>query len=192
MLTYLLVALGLSADAFAVSVSSGICIPELKLRHALRASLAFGLFQLLMPVLGWLLGGAFRSLIEGFDHWIAFGLLAFVGAKMLKESFEIEDPAACSDEEKEKKSILHLGTLLVLAVATSIDALAVGLSYSMIGSPILVPAAVIGLVTFVLCLLGTEFGKKLGAKFERWAEVAGGVILIGIGLKILAEHTILA
>ncbi len=187
MLTYILVAVALSMDAFAVSVSSGICIPHLKLRHALRASAAFGLFQFFMPVAGWLVGGAFRSLIQGFDHWIAFILLAFVGGKMIKESFDIEDPSSCDDPD-EAKGILDLKTLLVLAVATSIDALAVGLSYSVLGQPIFLPSIIIGVVTFALCLVGTEFGKKLGTAFERWAEIAGGAMLVIIGLKILVEH----
>ncbi len=196
MLTYLLVALGLSMDAFAVSISSGICIPDLKPRHAIRAALAFGLFQFLMPLGGWFLGGAFKALIQGFDHWIAFGLLCFVGGKMLLEGLEhrrkAAHPEACEDDETEvagkRRSILDPLGLLILAVATSIDALAVGLSYSILGSPILLPATVIGLVTFVLCLGGCEFGKRLGARFEAWAEVAGGLVLLGIGAKILIEH----
>ena len=212
MLTYLLVALGLSMDAFAVSVSSGICIPHMKARHALRAAFAFGLFQFLMPVAGWLAGSAFRAYIQGLDHWIAFALLALVGGKMLKESFELEEETACADPapaadaaqaggpgaaaparlKVARRSILDLGGLLVLAVATSLDALAVGLSYSMLGTPILGPAAIIGLVTFVLCLFGCEFGKRIGAKFERWAETAGGLVLVGIGIKILAEHLVKA
>lgn len=196
MLTYLLVALGLSMDAFAVSISSGICIPDLKPRQGLRAAFAFGLFQFLMPLAGWLLGGAFKTLIQGFDHWLAFGLLAFVGGKMLLEGLESRRaaalPGACEDEETEagatRRSILDPLGLLILAVATSIDALAVGLSYSVLGSPILLPATVIGLVTFLLCLGGCEFGKRLGARFESWAEVAGGLVLMGIGTKILIEH----
>ncbi len=189
LLTYTLVAIALSMDAFAVSVSSGICIPHLKLRHALRASFAFGSFQFLMPVAGWLAGSAFRSHIQGFDHWIAFILLAFVGGKMIKESFDVEDPGSC-DDKGEAKGILDLKTLLMLAVATSIDALAVGVSYSVLDQPILLPSVIIGIVTFVLCLVGTEFGKKLGTTFERWAEMAGGSMLILIGLKILVEHVL--
>jgi putative Mn2+ efflux pump MntP len=190
MLTYLLVALGLAMDAFAVSVSSGICIPDLKARHAVRAAFAFGLFQFLMPVLGWFAGGTFRAYIESFDHWIAFGLLAAVGGKMLKESFEVEQECCGEEACARKRNILSLGGLLVLAVATSIDALAVGLSYSMLGTPILGPALLIGVVTFVLSLVGCEFGRKIGARFERWAEVAGGIVLIGIGFKILVEHLV--
>jgi manganese efflux pump family protein len=188
MLQILLIALALSMDAFAVSIGSGVCVPYIKPYHAIRASLAFGFFQFAMPLLGWLLGSAFSSLIRGFDHWIAFGLLAFVGAKMILESFKLEDPAACSDEERAKGDIRNAGTLLVLALATSIDALAVGLSYSVLGAPILLPSAIIGGVTFALCAAGIEFGKRIGARFERWAELAGGVVLVGIGAKILVEH----
>jgi len=188
MLQTLLIAVALSMDAFAVSIGTGVCVPGIRPFHALRASLAFGLFQFAMPVLGWLLGGAFRSLIEGFDHWIAFGLLAFVGGKMIVESFEVKEPTSCSDEERARSDIRNLGPLLVLSIATSIDALAVGLSYSVLGSPILLPAAIIGVVTFALCSAGIEFGKRIGARFERWAELAGGVVLVGIGAKILIEH----
>ncbi len=190
MLTYLLVAVGLSMDAFAVSVSSGICIKRLRFRYALRASLFFGAFQLLMPIAGWLLGETFRVYIQRFDHWIAFGLLAFVGGKMIAESFGKKETASCDGEEGGRRSILDLKTLLLLSVATSIDALAVGLSYSMLGVPILLPSLVIGAVTFALCLVGVEFGKRIGAKSERWAELAGGIVLIGIGVKIAIEHLV--
>jgi putative Mn2+ efflux pump MntP len=192
LLTYLLVAVSLAMDAFAVSISAGICIPDLKPRHALRTALAFGAFQFLMPVIGWLLGGAFRSFIQGFDHWLAFALLVMVGGKMLLEAWKMGKPEACEDEEKSAARILNLGGLLVLAVATSIDALAVGLSYSIIGSPILLPAVVIGVVTFALSLVGCEFGKRIGARFERWATFAGGLVLIGIGVKIAVEHLLWA
>jgi manganese efflux pump family protein len=186
----LLIALALSMDAFAVSIASGICVADLRLKHALRASLSFGAFQFAMPVVGWLLGGTFRSYIQGFDHWIAFGLLALVGGRMIAESFERKDPSSCSDAEKTKADIRDLKTLLVLSIATSIDALAVGLSYSVLGSPIVGPAILIGVVTFALCLAGTEFGKRIGARFERWASLAGGLVLVGLGVKITAEHII--
>ncbi len=190
MLVYFLVALGLSMDAFAVSVSSGICVANLKFRHGLRAAFAFGLFQFLMPLAGYAVGSAFSSLIRGFDHWIAAILLALIGGKMLLESRDIEDEGTCTEEELAKKNILNLGSLLVLAVATSIDALAVGVSYSVLGDPILTASLVIGVVTFGVCLFGVEFGKRLGTKFERWAELAGGVILVAIGGKILVEHLV--
>jgi putative Mn2+ efflux pump MntP len=188
MLTYLLVAVGLSMDAFAVSVSSGICIKEMNFRYAFRASSFFGLFQFLMPIAGWLLGETFRVYIQRFDHWIAFGLLAVVGGKMIVESLGKNETEACDEEGNARKSILDLKTLLVLSVATSIDALAVGLSYSMLGEPILLPSLIIGAITFALCLVGVEFGKRIGAKFERWAELAGGIVLVGIGAKIAIEH----
>ncbi|MBU0936489.1 MAG: manganese efflux pump MntP family protein [Spirochaetes bacterium] len=188
MFTYILAGFALSMDAFAVSVSSGICIADLKFRHALRAALAFGLFQFLMPLAGYAAGISFAGLIAAWDHWVAFGLLAAVGGKMLWEALHIKDEASCSDDEKAHKNILSLRVLLVLAIATSIDALAVGVSYSLLGVPIFLAAGIIGLITFVFCLFGCEFGKRLGARFERGAEVLGGVVLIGIGVKILLEH----
>jgi manganese efflux pump family protein len=139
-------------------------------------------------VAGWLLGSTFSAYIRRYDHWVAFALLAFVGGKMIKESFEAKDPASCSDEERHKSDIRDFKTLMLLSVATSIDALAVGLYYSVLGSPILGPAAIIGVVTFALCLVGAEFGKRIGARFEHWAELAGGIVLMGIGTKILVEH----
>ncbi len=189
MLTWILVAMSLAADAFAVSVSNGMCIPKLKLRYALRAAFFFGFFQFGMPLVGWLLGGTFQSFISGFDHWVAFGLLAAIGGKMLRDSFRITDPSLCLDgEEAEKKTILNLRTLFLLSIATSIDALAVGLSYRMAGEPILFPALIIGVITFVLSFVGTEFGKRIGSRLERWAELGGGLVLIGIGVKVLVEH----
>ncbi len=188
MLEILLLSLALAMDAFAVSIGAGICVPGIRLFHALRASMAFGLFQFGMPILGWLMGGAFRGYIKRIDHWLAFGLLAFVGVKMIVESFEAKDPSSCSDEERSRGDIRRLGTLLVLSIATSIDAMAVGLSYSVVGAAILLPAAAIGVITFLLCAIGIEFGKRIGARFEGWAELAGGLVLIGIGAKILIEH----
>jgi len=186
MLTWLLVALGLSTDALAVSVTNGICIPTLKPRFALRAALSFGLFQFGMPIAGWLIGGAVNILIARFDRWIAFGLLCFVGGKMVRESFSIKEVAQCLDEEDAAKStILNFGTLIVLSVATSIDALAVGLSYRMVGTPILRPSIVIGLVTFAVSFLGIEFGKRIGARFEGWATRIGGIVLMSIGVVML-------
>jgi len=186
MLTWFLVALGLAADAFAVSVSNGMCIPKLRLRYGLRAALFFGLFQFGMPIIGWFLGGAVNELIAKFDHWIAFAILSLIGGKMIKDSFEIEEVTECLDEEDAaKKTILNLGTLFALSLATSLDAFAVGLSYRIVGTPILVPAMIIGLVTFSLSFIGIEFGKRIGVKLEGWAERIGGLVLIGIGLKML-------
>jgi len=187
----ILIALGLSMDAFAVSVSSGICTDNLQPRHIIRGSFSFGLFQFVMPVLGWFLGSQFRTAIQNFDHWIAFALLAFIGGKMIAESFETE-PAACDDTETPQKAgktdVRNIKTLFTLSVATSIDALAVGLSYSLLGKSILSPAAAIGLITFTVCIVGFEFGKRIGYLIEKRAELVGGLVLIGIGLKILLEH----
>ncbi|HUW39766.1 MAG TPA: manganese efflux pump MntP family protein [Rectinemataceae bacterium] len=188
MLTYILVALGLSMDAFAVSVSSGICYPRLRLFDALRASLFFGMFQFAMPIAGWLLSGVFRAKVENYSSWIAFGLLAFVGGKMIVESFSAGKPPACDDDDKPRKGILALHSLLALSVATSLDAFAVGIGYGILRVAIIVPATITGLITFSLSMIGTEFGKRLGAVFERWAELAGGVILIGIGANLILQH----
>ncbi len=176
-------------DAFAVSLSSGMCIDGLRFRHAFRGALSFGLFQALMPILGWFVGGAFRSYIQGFDHWIAFGLLAFIGGRMIVESLSAEPPA-CDDDGDEiaPKDIRNWKTLLVLSFATSVDALAVGLSYSLLGESIWAPAAIIGVVTFAVCLAGFEFGRRVGSLLERRVETLGGVVLIIIGLRILIQH----
>jgi len=200
MIQTLLVALGLSMDAFAVSVSAGMCSTEPKPSRILRAAFSFGLFQFLMPVAGWLLGRAFSAYIQKYDHWIAFGLLAMVGGKMLKESLTPAKAAACEDDETEAqkvKSAINAASgadvndpknLLILSIATSLDALAIGISFSLLGTGIWIPALVIGVVTFFVCLLGFEFGKRIGSTLERRAETVGGFVLIGIGVKILVEH----
>ena len=191
MLTNLLIGLALSMDAFAVSVSASICTAVIPGRIALRAALFFGFFQFAMPIAGWLLGGAFRQLIQSYDHWIAFALLAFVGGKMIWEGLRVRNPAYCPDPDDEKShGIMKLDTLFVLAVATSIDALAVGLSYSMLGSPIMTAAVTIGVITFVTCAMGIQFGRRLKSILEEWAEILGGSVLVLIGLKIAVEHLI--
>jgi len=200
MIQTLLVALGLSMDAFAVSVSAGMCTAEHKPSRMLRASFAFGFFQFLMPVVGWFLGRAFSAYIQNYDHWIAFGLLIVVGAKMLRESLTPEKNVACEDDEPVSGTASPVmkaapgadiddpKNLLVLSIATSLDALAIGVSFSLLGTGIWIPALVIGVVTFFVCLLGFEFGKRIGSTFERRAETVGGLVLIGIGVKILVEH----
>ncbi len=191
MLTNVLIGLALAMDAFAVSVSASICAAFIPLAIALRAASFFGLFQFGMPVLGWLLGGTFRRYIQGFDHWIALALLAFVGGKMIYEGIRARDPANCPDPDEAKShGIMKLDTLFILSVATSIDALAVGLSYNMIGTPIAGPAVTIGAVTFATSFLGIQFGKKLKSVLEEWAEIVGGSVLVLIGLKIAIEHLI--
>jgi putative Mn2+ efflux pump MntP len=182
-----LIGVSLSMDAFAISVSSGIAIPGLKPFYALRSCFFFGLFQFLMPVTGWFLGSSFASYIGAFDHWVVFALLALIGGKMAIESLRskkdtsAEDTAAATD-------IRSLGALLAVSFATSIDALAVGVSFSLLDQGIWLNALVIGAVTFGCCLFGFEFGRRLGRLFERWAGLAGGLVLIGIGTKILLEH----
>jgi putative Mn2+ efflux pump MntP len=195
MLSIVLIGLSLSMDAFAVSVSSGVSIRGLRLFHAVRASLLFGLFQFIMPVAGWFLGKTFISYIQAFDHWIAFALLAFIGGKMILEAWRQARRTAASTADTEKHAppenpadIRSFRILLTLAVATSIDALAVGLSFSILNRGIWEPAAIIGGITFAVCLTGFEFGRRIGLVFERGAQMLGGLILIGIGTKILVEH----
>lgn len=181
LVTIILIALGLAMDAFAVSVASGFSAKRLHLRHALRMAAAFGIFQALMPVAGWLAGTGLRSFMTGIDHWVAFGLLSAIGGKMISESTKLDDSEKSSNP-------FASPTLFVLAVATSIDAFAVGISLSMIGIAIAAPAAIIGAVTFALSLGGTYIGERFGHLFERKLELIGGLILIGIGVKILVEH----
>ena len=175
----LLIAVGLSMDAFAVSVCKGLSVKKLEPRHALLAGLYFGGFQALMPVLGWLLGYRFETLITSIDHWVAFILLALIGGNMIRESF--------SDEE-EMNDDFGVKTMLLLAVATSIDALAVGITFAFLSVRILPAAGTIGVTTFLLSVLGIYIGRAFGARWKSRAELAGGLILILIGLKILLEH----
>ncbi len=175
----LLIAVGLSMDAFAVSVCKGLSVKKLEPRHALLVGLYFGGFQFLMPVLGWLLGYRFEALITEVDHWVAFGLLALIGGNMIRESF--------SDEE-ELNDDFGVKTMLLLAVATSIDALAVGITFAFLSVRILPAAGTIGVTTFLLSALGITIGRAFGVRWKSRAELAGGLILILIGLKILLEH----
>jgi len=177
-ITILLIAVGLAMDAFSVSICSGMASQAVKPPYALRIATFFGGFQALMPLLGWLGGIGLRDLIAGFDHWVALILLVIIGGKMIRESLRPEcEPAP-----------LRLGALLVLAVATSIDALAVGLSFSLLNVSITVPIVVIGLVTFVLSLVGVYIGKRVGSLFQSRVQLIGGIILIGIGVRIVVEH----
>jgi putative Mn2+ efflux pump MntP len=182
-----LIGLSLSMDAFAVSVGSGISIPGLKPLYALRASFFFGLFQFLMPVAGWFVGARLASLISAFDHWVVFGLLGFIGGKMILESLARAKGGA---EKGENADIRNMWALLGASVATSIDALAVGVSFSLLDQGIWLNALIIGVITFFCCFLGFEFGRRLGRLFEKWAGLAGGLALIGVGIKILVEHLV--
>lgn len=174
-----IIAVGLSMDAFAVSICKGLSVPKVSLRHAACAGLWFGGFQALMPLLGWLLGGQFRSLIEQFDHWITFVLLAFLGVNMIREAKGEEEPCDGSFAWK---------TMLPMAVATSIDALAVGVTFAFLQVSILPAVTFIGVTTFILSALGVRLGSVFGQKYETVAQIFGGVILILMGLKILLEH----
>ena len=182
-LTIIATAVGLSMDALAVSVTNGLIIKKIEFKHAIRIALSFGFFQALMPVLGWAAGYTVRDLIKAYDHWIAFGLLGFIGAKMIVDSRRL-------DQKRETKSCKHLPTLLLLSVATSIDALAVGLSFAFLEMNIIVPVVVIGSITFALCLAGVYIGNRSGYFFEGKLALAGGILLVAIGLKIAAEHII--
>lgn len=180
-ITVLLLAVGLSFDSFAVSVCSGLNLPHIRFYQAAKIAIFLALFQAFMPLLGWLIGNSMKSLIEPIDHWIAFGLLAMIGGKMIFESF-------LNGEEREIKNPLQLKVILTLSVATSIDALAVGFSFSTILDKILIAVFIIGVVTFTASMLGILLGKKTGPKINKYAEIIGGFILIVIGAKILIEH----
>jgi putative Mn2+ efflux pump MntP len=181
-LTLLGIAFALAMDAFAVALATGMNLTTLTGRHLFRLGFHFGLFQALMPVIGWLAGLTVQRQIAGWDHWIAFGLLAFVGGHMLWEAWrETEEEKSASDPTRGL-------SLVLLSVATSIDALAVGLSLSVLGVSIWTPALVIGLVAGALTVAGMLLGRRAGDRWGPRVEIVGGLILIGIGLKILFEH----
>lgn len=182
--TLLLLAVGVSADAFAVALGKGLQVRTHVLRSALVIALAFGGAQAIMPLLGWLLGETFAASISRFDHWVAFGLLVAVGGKMLWEALRPEH-AEASDAST---TSLSLRQIAVLALATSIDALAVGVSFAFLDVNIWVSIAVIGVTTFVLSFLAVLIGHRVGKRFQRPAEIIGGLVLIGIGVQILVEH----
>ena len=175
-----ILAFGLSMDAFAVAVCKGLAMGKLTLGRTCVVGAWFGSFQALMPLIGWLLGSAFSRYITAFDHWIAFGLLALIGAGMIRE--------AAKGENSEADGSLKLKTMFLLAVATSIDALAVGVTFAFLNVAIIPAICFIGVVTFILSALGVKIGNVFGVRFKAKAEAAGGVILILLGLKILLEH----
>ncbi|MCX5645518.1 MAG: manganese efflux pump MntP family protein [Phycisphaerae bacterium] len=181
LLTILLIAVGLAMDAFAVSVVTGSVYKEFKVRHALRMALFFGGFQAVMPIIGFLAGLSLKDYIEAYDHWIALALLSFVGGKMIYESFKID----AVERNRDPSNPL---VLLALSFATSIDALAVGITLSLLKTPILLAVTIIGLVTFGLSYTGVAIGKRFGHFFESKVEIVGGIILIAIGIKIVVEH----
>lgn len=181
-LTLFGIAVALAMDAFAVALGTGMKLATLTGRHLFRLGFHFGLFQALMPIIGWLAGLTVQKQVAAWDHWIAFGLLAFVGGKMLKEAFAKEDDRAEASDPTRGLS------LVILSVATSIDALAVGFTLSMLGVSIWTPALVIGLVAGVLTVVGMLLGRRAGDHWGPRVEIVGGLILIGIGVKILMEH----
>ncbi len=181
MLQIFLIALSLAMDAFAVSISTGVAIPGFGPRQAARIGAWCGFFQFTMPLIGWFLGSSVKTYIEAVDHWIAFGLLALIGGSMIREALSGSGDAAVTD--------LSVRRLFLLALATSIDALAVGITMAfMTDINIFLSAAIIGAVAFVLAMLGGLLGHRLGQLFQQRATLLGGVVLVGIGLKILAEH----
>ena len=183
MVEIFLIAVSLALDAFAVSVSSGISIPGFGPRQAVKMGLWFGTFQFLMPLLGWLLGSSVSQYIEAVDHWVAFGLLAVIGGKMAWESLR----RGCGEED-EAPPDLSARRLCVLAIATSIDALAVGVTFAFLRVDILPAVCFIGAVTFVFSFAGVKMGSVFGARYQSKAELFGGGVLIAMGIKILLEH----
>jgi putative Mn2+ efflux pump MntP len=180
-ISIIFIAFGLAMDAFAVSITSGLTIKHLKINNALKIAIFFGSFQSIMPLIGWSVGLGFRNYISGFDHWIAFGLLSIVGCKMIYESSKME-------VNNKKIDPLNVYVLLMLSIATSIDALAVGLSLSFLNLSIILPAMIIGIITFLLSIFGVYFGNRFGHYFEKKIEIIGGLIIIGIGIRILIGH----
>lgn len=179
-----LIGVGLSMDAFAVAICQGLCMPKINWRHAGIIALFFGGFQALMPFTGWLLGSQFAGYIQSFDHWVAFILLALIGGNMVREALAPEEEAvACAVTTK-----LDYKQLLLMAVATSIDALAVGVTFAFFEVSIIPAISVIGCTTFCISLAGVAVGNFFGARYKKRAEVTGGIILILLGIKILLEH----
>jgi manganese efflux pump family protein len=195
--TLLLLALGLAMDATAVSIASALAAPRVRVRDALLLSFMFGLFQALMPVIGWALGARFARAIADWDHWLAFVLLGGIGAKMLHEAFThhhpgVPDAPPAGTVLPPERNPFHLKRLTLMALATSIDALAAGVTLPALQVGIVTAAVVIGGVTFGLCLLGVSVGRRFGEPLEGKLDAIGGLVLIGLGVKILLEHTLAA
>lgn len=181
LLQVVLIAVGLAMDAFAVSVCKGLKMKTIDYKYAALIAAFFGVFQAVMPFIGWVLGKQFEQYITNIDHWIAFVLLAFIGGKMIAEAFKEGEEGVCP-------VTYDLKDVFMLAIATSIDALAVGITFAFLQMKILVPVLTIGVITFVLSIVGVIVGNRFGARYKSRAELAGGVILVLIGLKILLEH----
>lgn len=176
----ILIGLGVAMDAFAVSVCKGLSMKKMNWKNAITIGLYFGIFQAGMPIIGYLLGTTFSGWVESVDHWVAFILLAIIGGNMIKESFD--------KEEEKRNDKMDPKTLTLLAIATSIDALAVGITFAFFKTNLLISVMIIGIITFTLSIIGVKIGNKFGDKFQSKAEITGGIILIIIGLKILLEH----
>ena len=199
-ITILLTAFALAMDAFAVSVTKGMTLKKLNKGIAIKIALFFGVFQAAMPLLGWMLGISFQSYIKAIDHWIALILLSILGGKMIFEFYDNRKEEAIEKEDaesevsttlegEEDKSELSNKELTTLAIATSIDALAVGISFAFLNVNIVSSSLIIGLITFIVCFIGVIAGKKIGIVFKDYAELIGGIILILIGINIFNEHT---
>jgi putative Mn2+ efflux pump MntP len=180
-LSIFIIAMGLGMDCFSVAIGVGASFRVVSLGAVFRLSSYFGLFQFLMPVAGWFAGVSVADIIAGYGHWIAFGLLSLVGGKMIMESYYGKAKVNATDPTKGL-------SVIILSVATSIDALAVGFSFALLKMPVLYPSTVIGIVAFVMTVCGMLFGGKLGKIFGKRVEIFGGLLLIGIGVKILMEH----
>lgn len=176
----IILSVGLAMDAFAVSICKGLAMKKMKWKNAIIIGLYFGIFQAIMPLIGYLLGVSFQSAITSIDHWVAFVLLVGIGANMIRE--------AMSKEKEEASDSIKVKDMLILAIATSIDALAIGITFAFLEVNITLAVSLIGIITFIISVIGVKIGNIFGDKYERKAELAGGIILIGLGIKILIEH----
>lgn len=176
-----LIGVGLAMDAFAVSICKGLAMRRMNYKKAIIIAAFFGVFQALMPALGYVLGTTFANKIAAIDHWITFILLALIGANMIKEALSSDDDE-CQDDS------LRLGDLIMLSIATSIDALAVGITFAFFNVSLLLSVSMIGIITFIICVIGVKVGNVFGEKYKSKAELAGGLILIVMGAKILIDH----
>lgn len=176
----LLIGIGLAMDAFAVSICKGLSMKKMNWKNAVIIALYFGVFQALMPLIGYFLGMTFESIVTTFDHWVAFALLTLIGGGMIKESFD--------DEDDKKNDRVDFKTMVVLAIATSIDALAVGITFAFFDVNIVLAVSIIGIITFIISVLGVKIGNRFGDKYQNKAQLMGGIILVLLGFKILLEH----
>lgn len=176
----LLISIGLAMDAFAVSVCKGLAMKKMSWKKAIIIGLYFGIFQAVMPVIGYFLGTTFERFITNVDHWVAFILLVGIGINMVKEAFD--------KESENRNDNVDVKTMLVLSIATSIDALAIGITFACLKIHIVMPVITIGLITFIISVIGVKIGNRFGDKYEKNAEIMGGVILILLGIKTLLEH----